>query len=85
MQPFITIGDYKSLDGFLALIHETNGSIHSSFLLIIPEKVGKITQVATFEGVSAISGWLYVSVVNTLLFNQFLLSFMTNEGDMEHG
>ena len=66
-------------------MHEANGLIHSPFLLIVSEKIGKITQVATFEDVPTISGGLYGSVVNTLLFNWFLLSFMINEGDIQNG
>ena len=45
------------------------------FLLIVLEKIGKITQVATFESVPTISGGLYGSVVNTLLFNWFFAKF----------
>ena len=45
------------------------------FLLIVSEKIGKITQVATFESVPTISGGLYGFVVNTLLFNWFFAKF----------
>ena len=32
------------------------------FLLIVPEKIGKIAQVATFEDIPTISRWLYLSL-----------------------
>lgn len=37
--------------------------------------LGKITQVTTFADLPAISGGLYGSVVNTLLFNWFFAKF----------
>ena len=55
------------------------------FLLIVPEKTGKITQVATFESVPTISGGLYLSLLNILLFNEFLLNLMANKGDIHNG
>jgi hypothetical protein len=71
-------------EDFLAPMPEANGSIHSPFLLIVPEKIGKITQVATFEDVLAISRGL-LSVVNILLFNWFLLNFTINDGGIRNG
>ena len=55
------------------------------FLLIVSEKIGKITQVATFEDVPDISRWLYLSVVDTFLFNWSLLNLMVNDGGIRNG
>ena len=60
---------WSNLQVHLTKLHEANGLIHSPFLLIVSEKIGKIAQVATFEDISAISRWLSLSAMNTLLFN----------------
>ena len=60
---------WPNLQSHHTKLHEANGSIHSPFLLLVSEKIGKIAQVTTFEDVPTISRWLYLSVVNTFLFN----------------
>ena len=83
--PTRELNDFVPLPFYSARLHEANGSIHSPFLLIVPEKTGKITQVATFESVPTISGGLYLSLLNILLFNEFLLNLMANKGDIHNG